>query len=207
MKRQIKIIFFIIINLYSTSVSASEQINIYTVKGSSLSIPVYLNEIDDCRGVALTTTFNHNVLQPVGGFLTGTTLENLYKIESGLLNKGKFSIGVYPYNNRSPVSGVMCFLQFQATGYSGVSSTLQFSKFESNNNTVTIPDNGGFWINGKSWKTMNIVCKKIDLSCVIVVLQMITGITKNNLLIDMNHDQRTGIEDVLYILKDLSISN
>ncbi|ETR70032.1 MAG: hypothetical protein OMM_03530 [Candidatus Magnetoglobus multicellularis str. Araruama] len=205
MKARIMFFFIIVTALfYKTYLNASEEITIYTVNGSFLSIPVYINEQDDSRGIALTTSFNHQVLQPIGGSLEETILENDYKIESGLQSEGKLSIGVYPFKDKYPVNAVMCYLHFQATGAPGLSTSLQFTTFESNNDAVLIPENGGVRINGKNWKKMNISCKKIDLSCVIALLQILTGMDSNNLFIDMNHDQKTGVEDVCYLLIFLS---
>jgi hypothetical protein len=189
---------------HTTTLKASDEITLYTINGSFLTIPVHINEQEDSRGIALTTSFNHQVLQPIGGSLSGSILENDYKIESGLHSEGKLSIGVYPFKDKYPINAVMCYLQFQTTGAPGLSTSLQFTKFESNNDAVLIPENGGFRINGKNWKKMNISCKKIDLSCVIALLKIMTGMESDNLFIDMNHDQKTGVEDVCYLLHFLS---
>jgi len=197
----LSIIFLFIVALHAV---ASEKIDIHINKGL-LNIPVYLDETENNRGVALTISFDKNVLKAIDGSLKKGILINDYKVETGLFSEGNLSLGIYPFHEKYPTKGVICYLQFYSFGEIGSSTTIEFSKFESNNVPVNTPDSGGFFVNGRTWDILNVIITPPEFKDAIVNLQMLSSFQANTLTFftDMNHDEKTGIEDVIYILNDI----
>jgi len=119
--------------------------NSEALPGSSLSIPLTLNNPENTLIYGLEATINYqsDILQATGVTLTGTVLENDYIIVHNLQNSGQIIICYAANTTVYNGDGIIAYLNFDVIGGSGESSSLTFVTAKQNE-TMVRSKNGGF---------------------------------------------------------------
>jgi hypothetical protein len=163
--------------------------------GDILSVPVVLNDGMLIEGIDLTAVFDGTALEARGISLTDTVLaDNGYESFANI-KENQISAAIFALTEpSSEVSGTLVFLNFTVSGSPGDVSSISLTRFDCNE----IPVNpqysayrdsgaltGGFYLRDRIARELRVsVRTKYDLS-----------------RHDLNGDEKIGITDALYALK------
>ncbi|MEZ4526383.1 MAG: CARDB domain-containing protein, partial [Desulfobacterales bacterium] len=176
---------------------------IWSDKGKSLSIPVYLNQSIAIEGLDFTVVFDEKILDAQGADLTGTILEGQnYGIQLNTNTDGQMTVVLSANSQPFTGSGIVAFLNFGIVGSFESSATLAFSKFEPNETAI----GGKFYVNETQADQVMVNVNSPDLDYVIRVLKLITGDEKTGLDVswDVTEDKKIDVKDAIYGIRDVA---
>ena len=104
--------------------------DIAVLPGSSISIPLTVNNIEGLQGMGITIVFDEDVVDATGATLTGGVLENHdYLLFVNTNIDGEIIIGFVATGDLFSGSGVIANLEFDVVGSAGDYTDLTFTQF------------------------------------------------------------------------------
>lgn len=189
-----------IISVSSVNAQLSELI---VDQNHILTVPVFLSEENEIRGIDITVTFDKAVLTDPKAELTGGILdisESSYYLGVNTRNEGEIKLFIYGGGELVTGKGNVAVLSFKAAGIIGGTSLLSLKTFKCNETAV--PPDSGFQMNDRVVKEIKVrISAPPDLRYAVAALKVLTGMNADPAFLDISGDKKTGMEDVIYILQ------
>jgi len=184
--------------------SANAQLSeLIADKNTVVTVPIFLSEEDEIRGIDITVTFDTAVLTDPKAELTGGILDfpdSSYYLGVNTKIPGEIKLFIYGGSELVTGKGNAAVLTFNVAGTVGGTSVLSLKNFKCNESPVS--DGSGFQVNGSVSKEVKIrITGPLDLRYAVSALKVLTGMTTGSAFLDMTGDKKTGMEDVIYILQ------
>jgi hypothetical protein len=184
--------------------SANAQLSeLIADKNTIVTVPIFLSEEDEIRGIDIIVTFDTAVLTDPKAELTGGILdfpESSYYLSVNTKIPGEIKLFIYGSSELVTGKGNAAVLTFNAAGPVGGTSVLSLKTFECNE--IAVSAASGFRVNNTVVKEVNVrITGPLDLRYAVSALKVLTGMTTGSAFLDMTGDKKTGMEDVIHILQ------
>ncbi len=172
-------------------------------KNTIVTVPIFLSEEDEIRGIDIIVTFDTAVLTDPKAELTGGILDfpdSSYYLSVNTKIPGEIKLFIYGGSELVTGKGIPAVLTFNAAGPVGGTSVLSLKTFKCNEAAVS--EGSGFQVNGSISKEVKVrITAPPDLRYAVSALKVLAGMTAGTAFTDITGDRKTGMDDVIYILQ------